>query len=484
MSAKSVVTTWPDAVAACAFLLLALEAVVTVQALRDASGAVGPRIDEEDAEPLLAVTRLDTARCRAACLLQFTTVRAPGHFRDCEDSSECSMCWRTCRLIMADFLVWGPMCQVEDICYPGCQAACAFHNKSKAWPATESGRPPSGAFRASPRIDVVQSDFLVTWTRPRAVDYSNEEPPLVYTLAARQPRKGEAWGEVDQTQRCKASVSQWRLLDTSELRVIAVSPRGVWAVSAAVRVPTLAAVDEVTDEAEEPLLSDAAAAPRVLLPWPAPQLVNLRLSTHLGLEAHIAWQTILDHDTKVDHKFEVTWRLLDAAMELTGRLYTLETEAAFPVLPASSYSIFVRRLDLEGKPTGTSGSLTLDTAEADTETSLLLPRMTGRCVRVEGIAACMASISILAVAAVACLICRKSRRSWRLQTRSKKLSSPQFKDIRRTAGCVPENNGGHERNCGHSTGCNRKNSFPSSGLPKEAGSPDDGTYFVFDLRSS
>ncbi|KAK8772911.1 hypothetical protein V5799_012556 [Amblyomma americanum] len=96
----------------------------------------------------------------------------------------------------------------------------------------------------------------------------------------------------------------------------------------------------------------------------------------------------------------------------------------------------------------------------------------------------MASISILAVAAVACLICRKSRRSWRLQTRSKKLSSPQFKDIRRTAGCVPENNGGHERNCGHSTGCNRKNSFPSSGLPKEAGSPDDGTYFVFDLRSS
>ncbi|KAL1480528.1 hypothetical protein MTO96_050944 [Rhipicephalus appendiculatus] len=79
---------------------------------------------------------------------------------------------------------------------------------------------------------------------------------------------------------------------------------------------------------------------------------------------------------------QVTWRLTNAAIELTGRLYTSEPEARFPIEPGCTYSVSVRQLGATGRSVAASEALFLDTSATDAAARLLL-NAKGRCVRVE-----------------------------------------------------------------------------------------------------
>nr|XP_054929161.1 uncharacterized protein LOC126535533 isoform X2 [Dermacentor andersoni] len=428
--------TCPRAAVALVLLLLALPAAVSVRALL-ASSSVRPRSHAahwEDAEQstLLSAARLDTARCRAACLSQLANSSAADHFIDCHMSQECNLCWQTCELIEANYPVWGNMCQIEDICFAGCEVACAFREN-----IPKGASSVAGIFHRAPRVERIGQHFHVTWTRPDAMRTASSSVPLVYILLERQSRSERKWEEIGQTQHLSATLSRRNTPKLWGLRVMAVATSGIWAASRVTELPSLqtsaggvwAAADE------EALQSDVAAEPRVLIPWPPPQLLSLRPSTTQGLQAHIAWRSNYDQEALSDQKFELTWRLDDGDIELTGRLYTPETEATFPVLPASTYTVFVRRLDASGGFVAASEVLFLDTSTRETEAKLL-------------------------------------------------HSSRDYKFV---PGYVPESCS--HLQCDHPRSCRLPCSYNEKvpGLQvafKEASSPEDGTYFVFDLRSS
>nr|XP_050038303.1 uncharacterized protein LOC126535533 isoform X1 [Dermacentor andersoni] len=479
--------TCPRAAVALVLLLLALPAAVSVRALL-ASSSVRPRSHAahwEDAEQstLLSAARLDTARCRAACLSQLANSSAADHFIDCHMSQECNLCWQTCELIEANYPVWGNMCQIEDICFAGCEVACAFREN-----IPKGASSVAGIFHRAPRVERIGQHFHVTWTRPDAMRTASSSVPLVYILLERQSRSERKWEEIGQTQHLSATLSRRNTPKLWGLRVMAVATSGIWAASRVTELPSLqtsaggvwAAADE------EALQSDVAAEPRVLIPWPPPQLLSLRPSTTQGLQAHIAWRSNYDQEALSDQKFELTWRLDDGDIELTGRLYTPETEATFPVLPASTYTVFVRRLDASGGFVAASEVLFLDTSTRETEAKLLHSSR-GRCVRVEMMAACLSAASVMAVVCVASAVCRKSRRS-RSHTAMKKTAlSANLKDYKFVPGYVPESCS--HLQCDHPRSCRLPCSYNEKvpGLQvafKEASSPEDGTYFVFDLRSS
>ncbi|KAH7942203.1 hypothetical protein HPB49_021855 [Dermacentor silvarum] len=255
------------------------------------------------------------------------------------------------------------------------------------------------------------------------------------TLVNRE--KVNIFEKVDETQHRSVTVSKGNTSKLWQLRVLAVTTSGIWAASTATQLPSLqtSAGDDWLADEEEPQPSDAAAEPRVLLPWPPPQLLSLRPSATQGLEAHISWRSNYDQDIRSDEKFELTWRLDDAAIDLTGRLYTSETDARFPVMPASTYTVFVRRLDASGGSVATSEVLFLDTSTSETE--------------------------------------------------ARQLHSST--DYKFAPGYLPEKCGhlqcGHPSSCRLACGYNERVPGLQVAL-KEASSPDDGTYFVFDLRSS
>ncbi|XP_054929161.2 uncharacterized protein [Dermacentor andersoni] len=428
--------TCPRAAVALVLLLLALPAAVSVRALL-ASSSVRPRSHAahwEDAEQstLLSAARLDTARCRAACLSQLANSSAADHFIDCHMSQECNLCWQTCELIEANYPVWGNMCQIEDICFTGCEVACAFRGN-----IPKGASSVAGIFHRAPRVERIGQHFHVTWTRPDAMRTASSSVPLVYILLERQSRSERKWEEIGQTQHLSATLSRHNTPKLWGLRVMAVATSGIWAASRVTELPSLqtSAGGDWAAADEEARQSDVAAEPRVLIPWPPPQLLSLRRSATQGLEAHIAWRSNYDQEALSDQKFELTWRLDDGDIELTGRLYTSETEATFPVLPASTYTVFVRRLDASGGSVAASEVLFLDTSTRETESKLL-------------------------------------------------HSSRDYKFV---PGYVPKSCShlqcDHLRSCRLPCGYNEK--VPGLQVAfKEASSPEDGTYFVFDLRSS
>ncbi|XP_075721955.1 uncharacterized protein LOC142765206 [Rhipicephalus microplus] len=474
--------------AAVAFisLLLALPSLLSVRVHHDTSGAVMPPVGvggSEDAEhaALLSATWLDTARCKATCLQELAESSAAGHFTDCHMSQECDMCWQTCGLIQANFPVWGNVCQAQDVCFTGCQAACAFHhNISEATSLTQ------GKFHKPPRLEPVGNHFRVTWTLPEATQGDISPVPLVYTVLEKQPNIGMEWQRIGQSQGFSAMVSRLSTTKPWELRVVAVTTRGIWAASAVALVPSskAASYHEPTDKAESLGL---AAEPRVLRPWRPPELLSLHPSTTKGLEAHVSWQPHQDLLADMGEKYEVTWTLTNAAIELTGLLYTSKSEARFPVLQGYTYSVSVRQLGATGRSVAASEVLFLESSATDTEATLL-HNATGRCFRVEMMAACLSTTAVLAVLCVASTFCRKCRHSVPLHSHTAlkgASTSPILKEKQNDPACFPEERKylpcDQPSSCQQACGYQQKITDIHVAL-KDPASPADGTYFVFDLR--
>ncbi|KAH6927026.1 hypothetical protein HPB50_025341 [Hyalomma asiaticum] len=165
-------------------------------------------------------------------------------------------------------------------------------------------------FKQPPRLERLGNDFRVTWTLPEAQQQGMFAVPLVYTLQERHSHGGTKWEEIGQTQQFSATVSGNSTTKPWEIRVVAVSANGIWAVSALTQVPSSrTARGGDTTATMEPRKSELAAESRVLGPWqppqPPPQLLSLRPSTARGLEAHISWQSNQDLEAGPGDKYEV-----------------------------------------------------------------------------------------------------------------------------------------------------------------------------------
>nr|XP_037285178.1 uncharacterized protein LOC119178120 [Rhipicephalus microplus] len=153
---------------------------------------------------------------------------------DCIDDKECNMCWDVCRFFNDDFEVWRHMCAVEELCFPGCRQACSFWYKASP---KQLGNPLmsvsdvfAGMFFEPARLEGHgPHNVRITWSRPESTMDDNIERALVYVIFLRGLFDDQRWEDVAQTQYLNATVRRSQLKQASEVKVIALSPYGVFA---------------------------------------------------------------------------------------------------------------------------------------------------------------------------------------------------------------------------------------------------------------
>ncbi|KAH7954934.1 hypothetical protein HPB49_023027 [Dermacentor silvarum] len=342
------------------------------------------------------------ARCRATCLGKLG-LKTDKDDIECTADKECNMCWDVCEFFNRDFEVWKHMCTVDELCFPGCQQACSFWHKTSPTlrPGSAATRHTeeeySGVFYEPPRLEARGvHDVRVTWSRPLSAQDDSIERALVYVLFLRGLLDDQRWDDAVQTHYHNATLSRSQLKQASELQIIALSPYGVFA-------QTRVALDfesEVFDSVQ------ADASITSLLPaFAAPKVVKMRHSSGHLVEVDIAWDfDISPEATKV--KYEVTWRVLDKAVDVTGRMHACGRE------PRTS--IFVRRLSPQtGEPDAETLSRFLDTPVVEPEPHTRDAASIASCVRFEVVAACAVfatGIVFACVVAMALVAMRKSVR--------------------------------------------------------------------------
>ncbi|KAH7964978.1 hypothetical protein HPB49_002723 [Dermacentor silvarum] len=347
------------------------------------------------------------ARCRASCLDKLG-LKTDKDDIECTGDKECNMCWDVCKFFDKDFEVWKHMCTVEELCFPGCQVACSFWHKTspKLTGSTVTGNAEEeypGVFSETPRLEARGAhDVRVTWSRPLSVQDDPIERGLVYALFLRGLVHDQRWEDAGQTQYHNATLSRSQMKQSSELEIIALSAYGVFAHT------------RVSLDLESAVLDSMQADASSLLPaFAAPKVVELRHSSGHRLEVDIAWDFHLLPDAK-EVKHEVIWRVLDKAVDVTGRLYTSRQSATLTLWEGTSYSIFVQRLSpVTGKPDAETFSRFLDTPAVEPEPTTQDAASTASCVRIEVVAACavfVMGIIFICVIVLAIVTVRKSIR--------------------------------------------------------------------------
>ncbi|XP_075538853.1 uncharacterized protein LOC142573169 [Dermacentor variabilis] len=322
------------------------------------------------------------ARCRASCLDKLG-LKTDNDDIECTGDKECNMCWDVCKFFNKDFEVWKHMCTVEELCFPGCQVACSFwHKASQNLPgsAVTSHSEYRAVFPEPPRLEARGAhDVRVTWSRPLDAQDNLIERGLVYVLFLRGLVDDQRWEDAGQTKYHNATLSRSQLKQSSELEIIALSAHGVFAHTRVSLDLESAAFDSMQADASASSLLPAFAAPKV---------EELRHSSGPRVEVDIVWDFDLSPQAK-EVKYEVMWRVLDKAVDVTGRLYTSRPSATLPLWGGTSYSIFVRRLSpVTGEPDAETLSRFLDTPVVEPEPSTQASVSTGSCVRIEMVAAC------------------------------------------------------------------------------------------------
>ncbi|XP_070387891.1 uncharacterized protein [Dermacentor albipictus] len=317
------------------------------------------------------------ARCRASCLDKLG-LKTDNDDIECTGDKECNMCWDVCKFFNKDFEVWKHMCTVEELCFPGCQVACSFWHKASQKPpgsAVTSHSEYRAVFSEPPRLEAHGAhDVRVTWSRPLGAQDDLIERGLVYVLFLRGLVDDQRWEDAGQTQYHNATLSRSQLKDSSELEIIALSAYGVFA-------HTRVSLD-LESAAFDSMQADASASS------------GLRCSESGGAEALQRTPGRSRH--RLGHQSvaggqgsQVMWKVLDTAVDVTGRLYTSRPSATLPLWGGTSYSIFVRRLSpVTGEPDAETLSRFLDTPVVEPEPSTEESASTASCVRIEMVAAC------------------------------------------------------------------------------------------------
>jgi len=157
------------------------------------------------------------AQCRAICLDKF--VRNDRHETLCQQDPDCFTCWENCGLLQDNPTVWSRICSQPSVCFPGCLQACQFFHNADL-PQKDAVMPTS----AEPSVQLVGN--LATWPRP-SVNSKREKERLVYAVIQKQ--SSGRWRQIIQTaeERCFLPLGETPASATGNLRVLAVSGRGL-----------------------------------------------------------------------------------------------------------------------------------------------------------------------------------------------------------------------------------------------------------------
>ncbi|XP_077512713.1 uncharacterized protein LOC144123861 [Amblyomma americanum] len=341
--------------------------------------------------PAALQERLRLAQCRATCLGELGLTTGSQDI-ECKGDKECYMCWEVCGLFYDNFTIWGRMCTAADVCFPGCQVACSFKRTNRTGIAAAEGPAEeelAGVFADPPRLEAADGDqaVRVTWQRPLGLGVAPTEPALVYLLLLRGVVHRDRWEEAAQTQYQNATLSRSQLKQASELEIVALAPYGPCARTRLTLEPEAIRPDE------DILLSDAADRVDTCA---APRLLGLRHSAGHKVEAQVTWDCAHRSSDSKKVKFQVTWKILDNAVDVTGRLYTSRQSATLPLWRDTSYSIFVHRLSpWTGEPEAETQALLLDTLSAEPKASYQEAAIPWSCVSVQVVAGC--AVALLAV---------------------------------------------------------------------------------------
>ncbi|XP_064484925.1 uncharacterized protein LOC135397332 [Ornithodoros turicata] len=393
---------------AAAFPCLAFAAAVTVLLMRITSSSVAASSSSSSAVvDGHRRVRMKTAQCRASCLGKFPSGQSDtvNDLPHCHNTPDCTMCWQTCDLLLSNYDVWGPMCSADNICFPGCQVACKFRQDGPTDSAISRGKflEPARLVYDS-REDIVR----VEWVRPVSMSGSRQPGALVYVILLGGLLDTQRWEEVVQTPYLNATVSRGLLKQSSSIRVVALGPWG-----------TFAQLDVPTDNGEDKVsLKDGPNAVRGARArhW-MPQLAALRPAaskTTSAVEALVSWMAPSQLSDHGDAKYEVTWRVLDGAMDVTGHLYTSRESATLTLWPDVTYAVHIRCFGSNSeRALATSEALVIDTRDtAGPKTQALTQHCPG-CLRMEIAAGCAAGLSILLLVCVVALLITKTRSSRR-----------------------------------------------------------------------
>ncbi|XP_066245817.1 uncharacterized protein [Euwallacea similis] len=157
---------------------------------------------------------LRVAQCRATCLEKFLN----GDLRknSCLQGPDCFMCWENCELLQSNFQIWGEMCEEKEICFPGCQQACKFHQEALF--RTQQTQP---VIHTKGEAIIQLSGATAQWpSRPISVE---PNVPVVYVVM-RKTSTGP-WRQIIQTMESSTRVP----IDQGNamLRVLVVDPQGL-----------------------------------------------------------------------------------------------------------------------------------------------------------------------------------------------------------------------------------------------------------------
>lgn len=308
--------------------------------------------------------------------------------------------------------------------FPGCRQACSFWYKASPKqlgnPLMSASDVFAGMFFEPARLEGHgPHNVRITWSRPESTMDDNIERALVYVIFLRGLFDDQRWEDVAQTQYLNATVRRSQLKQASEVKVIALSPYGVFAHTQVGLDLDLAAYDSLQADA-----SITSALPI----FAAPNVVEIKHSSGYRVEVDIAWEFGLSLQAK-NVKYEVTWIIPDRAADVSGRMYTSQQSATLQLWEGTSYSIFVRRLSpVTGKPDAETLSRYLNTPVVEPKQSTQHAASTDTCVRLEVVVACAAlatAIVFVSVASLAVSLMRKSDRPKREHPASAESASSE-----------------------------------------------------------
>ncbi|CAN7983664.1 unnamed protein product [Ixodes hexagonus] len=314
--------------------------------------------------------RMKLAQCRSTCLAK---------------------CWQVCDLLYKNFDIWGHMCGVDNICFPGCKVACSFHDTGSDGDTTEEA-----ASLQPPRLehDPVEDVVRVTWSPPRDLKGRPLAGALVYVVLLRGLLYQDRWQEVAQVRAtpedsiCRSSsplsFAPFAGPSQSLLMLLSFSSRSFWKVHELRHLPARArSFCQCFD----------AILPRFIYMFASARAGNTRCDvafalTQTDIEANESLYQVGSFETCGDHYFVYVFNHLHSARDATFHM-----SAEFPVTPPAPDAFSATR------------------ASKRYRVNMCLIDRGPWCVRFEVVAGCAAALCLLVLACVAVLLVGKLRRS-------------------------------------------------------------------------
>ncbi|KFM61972.1 hypothetical protein X975_16224, partial [Stegodyphus mimosarum] len=249
---------------------------------------LGPVLGSEiHLKTVLAVTR-----CRAACLDKFIhLIRTEDN---CHKERDCFMCWETCKMLNENFKIWGPMCSVPDICFPGCQSACNSITQNNDTNNNIS-MPLELKSVCEPQTDRVTLEWMS--------EELESNGTILYVSLLRN--SNEEWHQIALTTSHIVHMKRNMLEKETRIRLLAAN-----------------ATHQLCDT-ETTFLNSLIVAPDSKIPvalertsWKLHLESMEQSDTSAGILARITWPRVLNDNGNIP--YEVSWNVIDDSMEITG----------------------------------------------------------------------------------------------------------------------------------------------------------------------